>query len=176
MPDLDSMVVGFSIGTKVTGWDSVRAAGRPPVAWLIHLCFDAMVGLVTLLLLLGLWALYIWWRHRRLPSQRLFWLAGALSGVAAIVAMECGWVITEVGRQPWVVYRLQTTAAAATTNGGVIASLSIVVALYAVLGVGTILILRLLARRWRRAGIAAAEVPYGPPAEPDDKTPERART
>ncbi len=176
IPDLDSLLVGFSIRTKVTGWDSVRAAGRPPVAWLIHLCFDAMVGLGTLLLLLGLWALYIWWRHRRLPSQRLFWLAGALSGVAAIVAMECGWVITEVGRQPWVVYRLQTTAAAATTNGGVIASLSIVVALYAVLGVGTILILRLLARRWRRAGIAAAEVPYGPPAEPDDKTLGRAGT
>ena len=57
--------------------------------------------------------------------QRLFWAAGAVSGVAAIVAMECGWVVTEVGRQPWVVYRLQTTAAAATTNGGVITSLSV---------------------------------------------------
>jgi cytochrome d ubiquinol oxidase subunit I len=176
IPDLDSLLVGFSTRTRVTGWDSVPAADRPPVVWLIHLCFDVMVGLGTLLLLLGLWALYAWWRHRRLPSQRLFWLAGAVSGVAAIASMECGWVVTEVGRQPWVVYRLQTTAAAATTNGGVIASLSIVIALYAVLGTATILILRLLARRWRRAGTGAAEVPYGPAAEAEDTAPGRART
>jgi hypothetical protein len=66
-----------------------------------------------LLLLAGLWALHEWWRHRRLPPQRLFWLLGAVSGLAAIVAMECGWVVTEVGRQPWVVYQLLTT-----TGGG----------------------------------------------------------
>ena len=121
------------------------------MVWLIHLCFDVMVGLGFLLLLAGLWALYAWWRHRQLPRQRLFWLLGAVSGVAAIVAMECGWVVTEVGRQPWVVYRLQTTAAAATRNGGVLASLSIIIVIYAVLGAATILILRMLARRWRRA-------------------------
>jgi cytochrome bd ubiquinol oxidase subunit I len=176
IPGLDSLLVGFSTRTKVTGWDTVPAVDRPPAAWLIHLCFDVMVGLGTLLLLLGLWALVAWWRHRRLPSQRLFWLAGAVSGVAAIAAMECGWVVTEVGRQPWVVYRLQTTAAAATTNGGVIASLTVVIVLYAVLGVATILILRLLARRWRRAGTGAAEVPYGPPAEPEDTALGQART
>ena len=95
-----------------------------------------MVGLGTLLLLVGLWAGWVWWRRRRLPPQRLFWMAGAVSGVAAIVAMECGWVVTEVGRQPWVVYRLQTTAAAATTNGGVVTTLSIIVVLYAILGIG----------------------------------------
>jgi cytochrome bd ubiquinol oxidase subunit I len=136
------------------------------VAWLIHLCFDAMVGLGFLLLLAGLWALYAWWRHRRLPRQRLFWLLAAVSGVAAIVAMECGWVVTEVGRQPWVVYRLQTTTQAATTDGGVIASLSIVIVLYAVLGAVTILILRSLARRWRRSDVEEADVPYGPSPRP----------
>ena len=105
-----------------------------------------------MLLLAGLWALYEWWQHRRLPRQRLFWLLGAVSGLAAIVAMECGWVVTEVGRQPWVVYHLLTTSSAATTNGGVIASLSFVIVLYAVLGAATIGILRVLARRWRRGG------------------------
>jgi cytochrome d ubiquinol oxidase subunit I len=128
--------------------------------WLIHLCFDAMVGLGFLLLLAGLWALWEWWRRRRLPPQRAFWAAGAVSGVAAVVAMECGWVVTEVGRQPWVVYGLQTTAQAATTNGGVIASLSLVVVGYAVLGAATIVILRMLARRWRSG--EAVGVPYGP--------------
>ena len=162
VPDMDSLLVGFGPGTKVIGWDSVPAAYRPPVVWLIHLCFDAMIGLGFLLLLAGLWAAWEWWRRRRLPSQRLFWLLGAVSGLAAIVAMECGWVVTEVGRQPWVVYRLQTTTAAATTNGGVFASLSVVIVGYAVLGTATILVLRILARRWRRDDTQEAAVPYGP--------------
>ena len=161
IPDLDSLLVGFTPGTRVTGWTSVAPADRPPVVWLIHLCFDAMVGIGFLLLLGGLWLAYEWWRRRRLPPHRLFWLLGAISGVAAIVAMESGWVVTEVGRQPWVVYRLQTTADAATTNPGVLASLSFVIVLYAVLGTATILILRMLSRRWRRGDDATA-VPYGP--------------
>ena len=168
IPDLDSLLAGFGPGTQVTGWDSVPPAGLPPVVWLIHLCFDVMVGLGFLLLLAGLWAAWQWWRHRRLPPQRSFWAAGSVSGLAAIVAMECGWVVTEVGRQPWVVYRLQTTAAAATANGGVITSLSLIIVLYAVLGAATLLILRMLARRWRRGDAREAAVPYGPPV-PDDQ-------
>jgi len=166
IPDLDSLLVGFGPGTRVTGWDTVPPAQRPPVVWLIHLCFDAMVGLGFLLLLAGLWALVVWWRRRRLPRHGLFWLLGAVSGVAAIVAMECGWVVTEVGRQPWVVYRLQTTTAAATANGGILTSLSLIIAGYAVLGAATIIILRALARRWRRGDAAETEVPYGPPPQP----------
>jgi cytochrome bd ubiquinol oxidase subunit I len=162
IPYLDSLLVGFRPSTKVTGFDSVSSADRPPVVWLIHLCFDAMVGVGSLLLLFGLWALWAWWRGRRFPSNRLFWMAGAVSGVAAIVAMECGWVVTEVGRQPWAVYHLQTTAAAATTNGGVVTTLSIIVALYALLGVATVLIVRMLARRWRRSDLEESSVPYGP--------------
>jgi cytochrome bd ubiquinol oxidase subunit I len=110
----------------------------------------------------------VWWRRHRLPAARLFWLLGTVSGLAAIIAMECGWVVTEVGRQPWVVYQLQTTTQAATTDGAPvnnalsIASLSVVIVLYAVLGVATILILRLLARRWRRADTEDTAVPYGP--------------
>jgi cytochrome bd ubiquinol oxidase subunit I len=175
IPGMDSLLVGFSTGTKVTGWDAVPPAARPPVVWLLHVCFDVMVGLGFLLLLAGLWALYGWWRQRRLPRHRLFWLLGAVSGVAATVAMECGWVVTEVGRQPWVVYRLQTTAAAATTNGGIVASLTFVVILYVVLGTATILILRTLARRWRRGEAQEPEVPYGPPG-PQDRALGRART
>jgi cytochrome bd ubiquinol oxidase subunit I len=165
IPDMDSLLVGFSPNTKVTGWDTVPGQDRPPVPWLIHLCFDVMVGLGFLLLFAGAWALWTWWRGRRLPRARLFWLLGAVSGVAAIVAMECGWVVTEVGRQPWVVYHLQTTTQAATTNSGVIASLSVVIVLYAVLGVATIAILRMLTRRWRR-GETTERVPYGPEPVP----------
>jgi cytochrome d ubiquinol oxidase subunit I len=80
--------------------------------------------------------------------------------------MECGWIVTEVGRQPWVVYKLLTTAQAETTNGGVVDSLTAVIILYAVLGVTTTLILRLLARRWRQSDELLLAVPYGPPRIP----------
>ena len=163
IPDMDSLLVGFGPGTQVTGWDTVSPADRPPVVWLIHLCFDVMVGLGFLLLLAGLWAAWTWWRRRRWPRPQLFWLAGAVSGVAAVVAMECGWVVTEEGRQPWVVYQRLTTAAAATTNGGVLASLSIVIVVYGVIGAATIAILLGLSRRWRRDDPDEAPVPYGPP-------------
>jgi cytochrome d ubiquinol oxidase subunit I len=166
LPSVDSLLVGFTPGTKVIGWDSVPPSQRPPVVWLLHLCFDAMVGLGFLLLLAGLWALWAWWRGRRLPPQRLFWGLGAVSGVAAVMAMECGWVVTEVGRQPWVVYKLQTTTAAATTNGGVLTSLSLVIVLYALLGAATIYILRILARRWHRGDGEDEDVPYGSWPEP----------
>jgi cytochrome d ubiquinol oxidase subunit I len=171
IPYLDSLLVGFRPSTRVIGWDSVPPAERPPVVWLIHLCFDVMVGLGSLLLLVGLWAGWEFWRRRRIPNYRLFWMAGAVSGVAAIVAMECGWVVTEVGRQPWVVYRQLTTAAAATTNEGVVTTLSVIVVGYVLLGIATVLILRMLARRWRTKDLEEASVPYGP-ALPHRRPPE----
>jgi len=171
IPDLDSLLVGFSPHAQVIGLDSVPAQDRPPALTLIHLSFNVMVGLGFLLLLPLAWSLYEWYRRRSLPRSRWFWLLGAVSGPAAVVAMECGWIVTEVGRQPWVVYRLMTTAQAATRNGGVIASLSGVVVLYAVLGVATVLILRLLSRRWR-AGESedSIAVPYGPAPEAGART------
>jgi cytochrome bd-type quinol oxidase subunit 1 len=67
-----------------------------------------------------------------------------------------------------------TTAQAATANGGVIDSLTAVIVLYAVLGVVTVVILRMLARRWRRSphagAVQEAGVPYGPPAERREPT------
>jgi cytochrome d ubiquinol oxidase subunit I len=172
IPYADSLLVGFKPSTKVTGLNSVAPALRPPAITLIHLSFDAMTGLAFLLLLAGLWALWVWRRRRGLPRQAWFWWLAVLCGPAALVAMECGWIVTEVGRQPWVVYQLMTTARAATTNGGVIDTLTAVIIVYAVLGVATVAILRMLARRWRQGPQAEPEagVPYGPPAEHREPT------
>ena len=167
IPDLDSLLVGFSTHTKVIGLNSVPAADRPPVATLIHLAFDVMAGLGSLSLIPLLWLLLAWWRRRSLPRHRYFWLLAAGAGPAAVVAMESGWIVTEVGRQPWVVYKLLTTTQAATTNRGVIGTLTAVIVLYTLLGVATVLILRLLARRWRKDDQRALAVPYGPPRTPD---------
>jgi cytochrome bd ubiquinol oxidase subunit I len=163
LPYVDSLLVGFGPGTQVKGWDTVPPADRPPVVWLIHMCFDVMIGLGFLLLLAGLWAAWTYWRQRRWPRPQLFWWLGAVSGLCAIAAMECGWVVTEEGRQPWVVYGYMTTAQAATAND-VAASLSVIVVVYGVLGAATIAILLMLSRRWGREDyFDETPVPYGPP-------------
>ena len=79
--------------------------------------------------------------------------------------MESGWIVTEVGRQPWIVYGLMKVEDAATGNTGVWITFIAVVILYAVLGVTTILVLRAMSRRFRRAGgFTDHDTPYGPSA------------
>jgi cytochrome d ubiquinol oxidase subunit I len=148
IPNMDSLLVGFSPGTRVIGLDSVPADLRPPSPTLIHLSFDAMVGIGFLLLLPSLWWLLGYWRRRELPNRRAFWQLGVLCGPAAVIAMECGWIVTEVGRQPWVVYEHLKTADAVTANN-VVPALTAIVVLYTGLGVGTITLLRSMSRRWR---------------------------
>ncbi len=144
IPDLDSILVGFSPDTVVQGLDSVPVELRPPSPTLLHLSFDLMVLIGTALVLLPLWAVVL----RRLPRTKWFWWAAVAAGPAAVVAMECGWIVTEVGRQPWVVYGLLKTSDAATTDD-VTGILTFVVIGYTGLAAATIWVLRRMARRWR---------------------------
>ena len=77
-----------------------------------------MVGIGSALLLLALWLGWSWWRRRRQPRSDWFLRAVAVSGAAAIVAMEAGWVTTEVGRQPFIVYGVLRTADAVSPAPG----------------------------------------------------------
>jgi cytochrome d ubiquinol oxidase subunit I len=164
IPDLDSIFVGFSADTEVTGLDRIPDDREAPAPTLIHLAFDAMVGIGSALLLLGIWFAVVWWRRRELPRSVWFLRASAVSGVAAVVALECGWIVTEVGRQPWIVYGQMRTSEAVTTAGGIWFTLAGSIALYAVLGTATVLVLRGMSRRWReQEEIDERDVPYGPP-------------
>ena len=78
-----------------------------------------MVSIGFGLLALGAWLAWTWWRRRDLPRSRLFLLAVAVSGVAAVAAMEPGWVTTEVGRQPWIVYHVLRVAKRSTPSRGI---------------------------------------------------------
>jgi cytochrome bd ubiquinol oxidase subunit I len=162
IPGLDSWLVGFSTDTKVIGLDSVPPDDRPPANTMLHWAFDAMVGICSVLILLGAWLALSWWRKRDIPKTRWFLRATAASGVAAIVALECGWIATEVGRQPWIVYEVMRTEDAVTQASGVWVSLGAVLVLYTLLGIATIVVLRAMARRWRAADAAEVNVPYGP--------------
>jgi cytochrome d ubiquinol oxidase subunit I len=164
IPGLDSWLVGFSTDTEVIGLDSVPPEDRPPANTLLHWAFDAMVGICSALILLGLWLGIAWWRRRDIPRTPWFLRAVAVSGVAAIVALECGWIVTEVGRQPWIVYEVMRTEHAVTQASGVWVSLAVVFVLYTALGTTTVLVLRAMTRRWRAAD--EVDVPYGPRPAP----------
>ena len=107
-----------------------------------HLAWDVMVGLGTLLFLLTLWCWASWIFRRRMPRSRWFLRAAAATGVLAVVRLEAGWTVSEVGRQPWIVYEKMKVADAATANTGVWITFVAVLVLYAGLGVTTILVLR----------------------------------
>src|SRR6187200_1642610 len=162
IPGFDSFLVGWSTDTKVIGLDTVPADDRPPANTMLHWAFDTMVGIGTMLIALGLWLGFAWWRKRDIPQTKWFLRAVAVSGVATVVAMECGWIVTEVGRQPWIVYEVMRTEDAVTKADGIWVTFGLIVGLYAILGVALVLTLRAMARRWRNAEEEDSEVPYGP--------------
>ncbi len=167
IPGFDSFLVGWSTSTQVTGLDTVPPDDRPPADTMLHWAFDTMVGICTMLIALGAWLAFGWWRKRDFPQTPWFLRATAVSGVAAVVALECGWIVTEVGRQPWVVYNVMRTEDAVTKANGVWVSFVAVVVLYVLLGAALIITLRAMARRWREADEPDDDVPYGPaPSEP----------
>jgi cytochrome d ubiquinol oxidase subunit I len=141
-----------------------------------------MVGIGTMLVLLGAWALILRVRRRDHATSRWFLRIAALAGIGAILALEAGWIVTEVGRQPWVVYEVLRTSDAVTQADGVRATFISVVVLYAGLGIATLFALRTLSRRWARADAAAGgrdlsslsadegSVPYGPRRADDDRS------
>ncbi|MGN6680650.1 MAG: cytochrome ubiquinol oxidase subunit I [Streptosporangiaceae bacterium] len=168
IPAFDSMLVGFSPHTRVIGWDTVPVSQRPPLVSLIHNSFDLMVGIGLFLMALAAWQAWWWWFHRRLLVTAWFLVPCAISGVAAVTAMEAGWVVTEVGRQPWIVYRVLLVSNAVTPARGVPVTLVVVLALYAILTVVSIGVPMIMSRRWRRGAPAeedAEQVPYGPSPE-----------
>src|SRR6266550_6540677 len=166
IPDLDSFLVGWSIGTRVTGLDSVPADDRPPANTMLHWAFDTMVGICTALIGLGFWLGVGWWRKRDFPQTKWFLRATAVSGAAAVLALECGWIVTEVGRQPWIVYKVMRTSDAATHASGVWVTFGVILALYVVLGAALIVTLLAMSKRWRSSGEEEVEVPYGPESGP----------
>jgi cytochrome d ubiquinol oxidase subunit I len=145
IPNGLSLLIHHDPDGVVPGLEEFAADERPPVN-VVHLAFDVMVGLGSALLLLALVFGFTWWRHRRIPGTPWFLRAIALSGVAAIVAMEAGWITTEVGRQPWIVYGILRTADAVSPAPGLYLGFYAVVVIYMLLTALTVFVLRRLAR------------------------------
>src|SRR6266487_3487935 len=113
IPRLLSLLAFHNPNATVKGLNIVPLADQPPVN-VVRFAFQAMVGIGTLLALLGLVYLYLRLRRRRLPTARWFYWAVVLAGPLSVVALISGWITTEVGRQPWIVYEVMRVDAAVT--------------------------------------------------------------
>lgn len=143
-----SLLAKHDINATVQGLDATPASDRPsdPLVTVTHLAFDTMVFIGFAFLGLGIWLAWSWKRRRDLPKSRLFLLAVSISGVAAVVAMECGWITTEVGRQPWIVYEVLKVANAVNPVHGLQYGYYALLLVYGVLTVTLIAVLRYLAK------------------------------
>ena len=145
IPHLLSVLAFHSWNARVRGLDTVPAAQRPPVN-VVRVAFQTMVGIGTLMALLGVLYVATWVRHKRLPKSTWFYRSVLIAGPLSVVALISGWVVTEVGRQPWVVYRVMPTAAAVTGAHGIPVGYGALAASYVVVAVGLAWVLRRLAR------------------------------
>ena len=162
IPNVASFLAGNSFDTIVPGINDVPEDERPP-ANIVHWSFQLMVMIGTALAGFVLW---YWWRRRRghdpLASRRFLRLA-SLTGAAAIVALEAGWITTELGRQPWIVYRVQLVRdAASDVAGGLWVSFVVMLVVYAGMGIAAAQVLHSMSRRWRRGEALDLPTPYGP--------------
>lgn len=145
VPNALSLLAKWDPDAVVVGLDQVPDDQEPPVTvvkWAFQLMVAIGFGLVALS---GWWAL-AWWRRRGPPRSPWFLRVAALAGIAAAVAVEAGWVVTEVGRQPWIVYGVMRTAEAVNPAPGLATGLALVAAVYAMLTVATVAVLWRMAR------------------------------
>jgi cytochrome d ubiquinol oxidase subunit I len=150
-----SLLAFHSWNARVQGLDAVPPDDRPPVN-LERYAFQTMVGIGTLIAILGVVFLYLRVRRKRLPESVWFYRAVVLAGPAALVALIAGWMTTEIGRQPWVVYHVMRTSQAVTGAGALPVGYATLALTYVGVVIAVIWILRRLARAPQAPGVAAA--------------------
>jgi cytochrome d ubiquinol oxidase subunit I len=145
IPHALSLLAFHSWNARVRGLDTVPPDRRPPVN-VVRVAFQLMVGVGTMMALLGIVFIVVRIRRHRLPRSTWFYRAVALAGPASVVALIAGWVTTEVGRQPWVVYRVMLTNQAVTGASGLPVGYGTLVVVYLGVAVAVAWILRRLSR------------------------------
>jgi cytochrome d ubiquinol oxidase subunit I len=139
--------MGRRSAAVVKGLNDIPREDWPPVPW-VHVSFQAMVGAGGVLALLSVWAVWMAWK-RRMFESRLLLRVLMVAAPLGFLAIEAGWMVTELGRQPWIVQGVMRTADAVTPMPGLVMSLSAVVAIYAVLTFVVVALMRRLVAETR---------------------------
>jgi cytochrome bd ubiquinol oxidase subunit I len=148
IPGLLSFLAHGDFDAEVSGLDQFPRENWPPVA-VTHIAFQIMIGIGMLLAAIGAWSLFaLWknptWLHSR-KALRLF----AFCTPLGFIAIEAGWTVTEVGRQPWIIYGFMKTKDALTPMPGLIYPFIVITAVYLMLG---LIVTWLLVRQFRHVG------------------------
>jgi cytochrome d ubiquinol oxidase subunit I len=141
IPKLLSVLAFGDPNAEVRGLKDIPKDERPPVA-IPHFAFQIMVGCGLALVATGLLGVFLTWRRRVLADTRAYLKLLVLVAPLGLIAIEAGWIVTEVGRQPWIVYGVMRTADAVTPMPGVVIPLVVIAAIYLLLGIVVIQLLR----------------------------------
>src|SRR5262249_23638211 len=112
-----SILTNHDPNSTVQGLNDFPADQRPPV-FITHFAFDLMVGTAFGLIALGAWFWYVRLRQKKEPGKRLL-QALSIGAPFGFIALECGWMVTEIGRQPWIIYHVMRTTEGVTPDVGV---------------------------------------------------------
>src|ERR1044071_694944 len=128
---------------EVKGLNEFPADQRPPVA-IVHISFQIMVGCGVAMMLVALWAAWRYLRGRRKQTwldSRWFLRMLVIAAPLGFIAIETGWVVTEVGRQPWIIYGVMRTSEAVTPMPGLVVPFITFTVLYIFLAAITVWLL-----------------------------------
>ncbi len=143
--DADAVVIGLE-DIPHDQWPNTR---------IVHWSFDIMVGCGMIMLLLSIWGAASWMRRRRIPDSNKYLTGLVFAGPLGFIAIEAGWIVTEVGRQPWIIYNIMRTEEAVTPMTGLVIPFTTFTLLYIFLSVITVFLLR---RQFVRATISEGRV------------------
>ena len=125
---------------QVAGLEEFPRADWPNVR-LVHWSFDLMVGSGFALLAIALIAGVLWWKKRQMPDETWFLRSLVLAGPLGFIAIEAGWMVTELGRQPWIIYGVMRTSEAVTPMPGIAIPFFIFTGVYIFLAIAVVYLL-----------------------------------
>lgn len=146
IPGLLSVLAHGSLDATVMGLNDVPMADQPEPR-VVHPAFQVMVGIGVTLILISTWFWVAAWRHKRIDPGVWLLRALVLATPLGFIAIEAGWIVTEVGRQPWIIHEIMRTEEAVTEVPGQFAALGGFTILYAILAIACTWLLLLLAKR-----------------------------
>ncbi len=145
IPGLLSFLAHGDLDAEVTGLEEIPREHWPPVA-IVHYAFQIMVGLGMLMAALALLYLLLYWKGRPKIFSNWFLRLAAVMTPMGFIALEAGWVVTEVGRQPWIIYKIMKVEESLTPMPGIVYTLILITFIYLLI---TIVLIWLMRRQFQ---------------------------